>query len=464
MFENLINQDAVKQIKRDIEIDALAPSLIFSGPESSGKGTAALETARILSCQNDNALERAPWNCECKDCRQHRLLSHPDLIIMGGRNFSAEISASADTFLRNQNSSAPRHLFIRSVQKLLARFHPVLWEDDTKISKLNETIGKLSEDMDDFQRLSSSGQSEENAAVEKLITSITSKSFKLENDGITNTIPAPQMRRASSWGRLAPSGKRKGLVIEQADTMQDASANSLLKILEEPPENLSIILTTAYPGAILPTLLSRLRPYRFIQRDEQTECEVIRRVFRSENADMPAANPIGADKKSGSSITAYLNSFLPSYGDELYPLAAYFAASAAAQAVINLRRNGIGTVPEYILALGKYSAPISEAKGPGRPGTDTKTVISTVMKGGNNFEVRSMFYLFLTSLMEIFSGLMREHGGVPGVSTLASVWGKKLRETETNVSSFNQNPVAALERLFIELKEISASVSVKDFA
>jgi DNA polymerase-3 subunit gamma/tau len=237
--------------------------------------------------------------------------------------------------------------------------------------------------------------------------------------------------------------------------MQDASANSLLKILEEPPENLSIILTTSYPGAILPTLLSRLRPYRFLQRDEQTERDVIRRVFRAESAD--------AIKSSGSKITAYLDSFLPSQGAELFPLAAYFVASTAASAVLNLRRNGINTIPENIISLGKYSAPISESQGPGRPSTDTKTIIATIMKGGNNFEVKSLFSVFLTNVMEILSGLLREHGHIPGVSALVSVWGKKLKEAEMGVSTFNQNPTSALERLFIELKEILGSETIKEF-
>lgn len=451
MFENVINQDAVKQIRKDIEIDALAPSLLFSGPVSSGKGTAALELARVLSCQSDGG--KAPWNCECRDCKQHRLLSHPDLVIMGRRNFSAEISAASDTFLRNQNNTASRHLFIRSVQKLLARFNPLLWEDDTKIGKLNETIVKLTEDLDDFQRLSvsDSPDEKERSALEKLINSIAVKSYKLENDGITSAIPIAQMRRASAWSRLTPSGKRKVLIIEQAETMQDAAANSLLKILEEPPEHVSIILITSFPGAVLPTLLSRLRPYRFLQRDEQTEREVICRVFRAEQTD-------------AAGITSYLDSFLPSQGKALFPLAAFFSASIAASAVINLRRNGIGSIPECVLALGKYSAPISESQGSGRPSTDTKTIMTTVMKGANNFEVRSMFHSFLTSLMEIISGVIKEHGNVSGVSVLASIFGKKIKEAEMGVSTFNQNPSSALERLFVDLKEILGSEMMREFS
>ena len=45
--------------------------------------------------------------------------------------------------------------------------------------------------------------------------------------------------------------------------MLDASKNALLKILEEPPKNLTFILLTTNRNALLPTILSRLRPYYF---------------------------------------------------------------------------------------------------------------------------------------------------------------------------------------------------------
>jgi DNA polymerase-3 subunit gamma/tau len=206
----------------------------------------------------------------------------------------------------------------------------------------------------------------------------------------------------------------------------------------------------------LPTLLSRLRPYRFSARDDQTEREVLRRVFRAENFD--------ALQKTGNRITAYLDSFLPSQSETLFPLAAFFAASIAASAVVNLRRNGIVNIPENILALGKYAASISESQGIGRPSTDTKTVITTVMKGANNFEVRSMFQSFLTSLMEIISGLIREHSDVSSVNIIASIFVKKIKDAEMGVSTFNQNITSALERLFIDSKEILGSTLIKDHA
>ena len=61
--------------------------------------------------------------------------------------------------------------------------------------------------------------------------------------------------------------------------MLDASKNALLKILEEPPKNLTFILLTTNRNALLPTILSRLRPYYFQERKEEEQKEVIERVF-----------------------------------------------------------------------------------------------------------------------------------------------------------------------------------------
>lgn len=52
-------------------------------------------------------------------------------------------------------------------------------------------------------------------------------------------------------------GKHKVCIIEDAELLTAAAANSLLKILEEPPSSLVFMLLTARPWALLPTVLSR---------------------------------------------------------------------------------------------------------------------------------------------------------------------------------------------------------------
>lgn len=55
----------------------------------------------------------------------------------------------------------------------------------------------------------------------------------------------------------APGGACKIGVITEADRMNDQSANAFLKTLEEPPNHSLLILLTANPQRLLPTILSR---------------------------------------------------------------------------------------------------------------------------------------------------------------------------------------------------------------
>jgi len=57
--------------------------------------------------------------------------------------------------------------------------------------------------------------------------------------------------------------RRRVFVIERAETMHDATANRLLKTLEEPAEFVHLILLTSRPGEVLPTVVSRCQSVRF---------------------------------------------------------------------------------------------------------------------------------------------------------------------------------------------------------
>src|SRR5215207_2319675 len=58
-------------------------------------------------------------------------------------------------------------------------------------------------------------------------------------------------------------GRRRVVLIREADTLEPQAQNSLLKSLEEPPPGTMFILTTAVPGALLPTVRSRCMRLRF---------------------------------------------------------------------------------------------------------------------------------------------------------------------------------------------------------
>lgn len=56
-------------------------------------------------------------------------------------------------------------------------------------------------------------------------------------------------------------GGVKLALISQAELMTEAAANALLKTLEEPPQNSFLILQSAHPAQLLPTILSRCQSW-----------------------------------------------------------------------------------------------------------------------------------------------------------------------------------------------------------
>ena len=67
----------------------------------------------------------------------------------------------------------------------------------------------------------------------------------------------------ASTGFKPFEGQRRVVLLRDADTLEPASQNALLKSLEEPPPGTVFILTTAVPGSLLPTVRSRCIRLRF---------------------------------------------------------------------------------------------------------------------------------------------------------------------------------------------------------
>ncbi len=67
-----------------------------------------------------------------------------------------------------------------------------------------------------------------------------------------------QVRELLPFAMTSPMvGQRRVIFIAQAQLMNQAAANALLKVLEEPPAKAVFILSSERPGALLPTIRSR---------------------------------------------------------------------------------------------------------------------------------------------------------------------------------------------------------------
>lgn len=306
MFENLLAQDLFREtISRDISKGALPPSILFSGPRYSGKMTAALETVRVLNCRTKGA----PWGCDCSACRSSRLLLQPHLLMLGKRPFYEDIAASVACFRRGDTAPA-RYMLIRNVRKLLRRFDPTLWEgEEKKISKGLKTVS----DLNDFLLAIEPGKDPlPEKELEKGITFLEKSIPELEKL-IPATIPINQIRRISNWSHRGSGGVDhiKVVTIERAETMQESSRNALLKLLEEPPEDLYLIMMTERKRMILPTILSRVRNYSFVGRGAKATTEIVSRLYKEETKAASLDDYFGHFRHSGENqLSEMADSFL----------------------------------------------------------------------------------------------------------------------------------------------------------
>jgi DNA polymerase-3 subunit delta' len=73
-------------------------------------------------------------------------------------------------------------------------------------------------------------------------------------------IAVDDVRRISSFMSLTPAeGGWRVVIVDGAEELNQASANALLKVLEEPPPRAVLLLACAAPGRLLPTIRSRCR-------------------------------------------------------------------------------------------------------------------------------------------------------------------------------------------------------------
>ncbi len=90
------------------------------------------------------------------------------------------------------------------------------------------------------------------------------------------TIPVEDIREMIRLcSRYAYGGGNRVVMIPDAENMTPQAQNSLLKILEEPPQNTFFLMTTSHPEQILTTVRSRCRNIKLIPWDEKYITEVI---------------------------------------------------------------------------------------------------------------------------------------------------------------------------------------------
>jgi DNA polymerase-3 subunit delta' len=91
-------------------------------------------------------------------------------------------------------------------------------------------------------------------------------------------IKIDQIRQTQADLALKPfEGAKKVLIVDGAESMNQASSNAFLKTLEEPPGEALIILITALPQSLLATIRSRCQEVRFLPLPRHTLASALMR-------------------------------------------------------------------------------------------------------------------------------------------------------------------------------------------
>ena len=213
-FRDVIGQqDVIERLVKDAQAGTVPHALLFCGPEGVGKLQTAIAFARYLLCRDKGTGADSCGTCPA--CVKMDKLVHPDL------HFVFPVINKSKTSERSTIS-------------------------DEEIAPWRETV--LDKQYFSFEEwLSAIDADNKQASI-----------FVTESESIISKLSLKSVE-----------GGYKIMIIWHAEKMNQQCANSLLKLLEEPPAGTIFILTTDTPEMMLETILSRTQRIDFRRIPEQ---------------------------------------------------------------------------------------------------------------------------------------------------------------------------------------------------
>jgi len=154
-------------------------------------------------------------------------------------------------------------------------------------------------------------------------------------------IAVEEVRRIGSFMSLTPAeGGWRVVIVDGAEELNQASANALLKVLEEPPPRAVLLLACAAPGRLLPTIRSRCRRLRLDPLGQEAMDELLSAYLPELSADQRGRLATVAEgspgralllaEEEGLAIAGLVEEVLAALPD-LKPARAYTVADALAR-------------------------------------------------------------------------------------------------------------------------------------
>jgi DNA polymerase-3 subunit delta' len=198
-FSQIPGQKAIKaKLLRSVKEERVSHAQLFTGPEGCGSMALALAYARYISCENKSDLDSCGT---CKSCVKYEKLIHPDLNfvfpVIKGKKATDPVS---DNYIEEWREFVKRSPY----------FSLNNWMDSIEVGNAQGMIFA--------------------SEASEIIKILSLKTF--ESDF-------------------------KIMIIWLPEKMHQATANKLLKMVEEPPEKTLFLLVSEEPDKVISTILSR---------------------------------------------------------------------------------------------------------------------------------------------------------------------------------------------------------------
>ncbi len=234
MFYGLENTqpEVSLQIEKLVSENSFPKCSLFCGPEFSSKMFAALCVAKSFDSDINST------------------------VIISDRNHQYRI-ASALKLLESARNKAAKLFFRQTVEVYLKQFHGALL--DSASSSLRKKFSSAGDCMDMLSELDVLSDTDMPSYCSKF-----SKALDALGYSKPSSVSIGQIRAIQEWaGTSSLDGKQKFVIVEGLENSTASASNSLLKTLEEPPEDTHFILLAQNPGRLLPTILSRVQKFVF---------------------------------------------------------------------------------------------------------------------------------------------------------------------------------------------------------
>lgn len=265
MFESIYGQDKViNLIQSDIHHKTLNNSMIFHGPQSTGKLTTALEVMRVLNCREDGEA-----GCSCTHCSRITDFDFEGFIFLSRRDFSRLIKQ-----LINCYESTGEEYYLHEILKVIKLLSLPLQDflikhtfSEADKKQLGNHLKKIY-DIIYADKITKTGLDN----LLKTVVAINSFYKKLN-------IPVNTLREMLDWTYISRPDIKRVVIIDHFDYFESSSQNILLKRLEEPSPNLFFILIAEKKNKILQTILSRCRCYYFNNMTQDDTLKILQTKF-----------------------------------------------------------------------------------------------------------------------------------------------------------------------------------------